>query len=1057
MMDFAVKTKQLRMTMQKLAICFAIFFQSLTIWGQKEIGNYHFFYYGSKDGLPQEDVLSIFQDRTGYIWFGTYSGTARYDGRKMDIYSTANGLAGNSTFDIAQDKGGNIFFATNNGVSVFENDTFETIYHGEVFNCIFVDYANRKWFYGDKNYALLTDDEKYMDTEDILRKNFDNIYSVVQHPDSSSVYLGTNKGFFHLTDDNQCIKINASSEIYYLYIDKDAYLWFTVGNHLYRIPLSEIHPGLKFSDKHLYSFLKQRVKKITQAADGDIWGITSGFVFQIQSFVQPPNIYNRTNGLSGYTVYSLLNDYENNIWIGLVGGAQKLGNRSVRRISPVELDGYVTTILEDQKGRIWFAMDNRVYYIYNNQIVHFSERLLSNASDIQSIYTAQLSNGNILIVYPEGLKVIDVNTLSTVYTRRFKESVEYVECVFVSSKDEIFISDSYNGILYHLRDYSSPLEKYNSDECSEVYMFAEYKGEVMATNDVGLCVFKGDYFEQILELDHAAWCLYVSGDNLWIGTEEGLGYYHSDSLHFIIENTVNTIAAGHDADHLWLGMNDGVYHVNIHDGTIEITITAKTGLPHGEISIGALMIDSNDLMWIGTFHGLAVFKYDDMPKILVAPRNHLMIKQDYTDVQTIDSYALKAFNHTIQFEMIALSFVHEADNTFEYVLESSSNDYLPVTKKESTAQFNNLPPGNYTFTFRNKSASGIWSDDTSISFFVPKPLWMKWWFYALCVLALSVFVYFLVQFFIKMLKEKNMQLEKIVMERTEQIQAQNEELATQNEELAQTYQTLQTIYDELEIYRTKLEDMVLEKTAELIKAKEKAEESDRLKSAFLANMSHEIRTPMNGIIGFLSHIENKDIPQDKVREYYKIIQNNVQRLLKLISDILDISKLEVDQLKIVKTQCQPNELMKELHIFYEESILSNSTRKLEMILDDQHFVPDLTISTDPFRLRQILTNLIDNSIKFTKIGYIEFGYELEGEYIKFHVTDTGIGMDSERLSFIFDRFRQADDSIAPKYGGAGLGLSISKELTRMLGGDMWAESEPDEGTTFYFTVLCEKV
>jgi len=254
-----------------------------------------------------------------------------------------------------------------------------------------------------------------------------------------------------------------------------------------------------------------------------------------------------------------------------------------------------------------------------------------------------------------------------------------------------------------------------------------------------------------------------------------------------------------------------------------------------------------------------------------------------------------------------------------------------------------------------------------------------------------------------------------------------------------------------------LEDMVLEKTAELIKAKEKAEESDRLKSAFLANMSHEIRTPMNGIIGFLNHIENNDVPQDKVKQYYKIIQNNVQRLLKLISDILDISKLEVDQLKIVKTHCRPNDLMKELYVFYEESILSTTKKKLEMILDDQHFVPDLTINTDPFRLRQVLINLIDNAIKFTKIGYIEFGYQMDGEHIRFHVRDTGIGMDSDRLKVIFDRFCQADDSIATKYGGAGLGLSISKELTYLLGGRMWAESELDMGTTFYFTILCEKV
>jgi len=1039
-----------------LVICFAVFLQCSMVCGQNEIGIYNFFHYGTKEGLPQEDVLSIFQDRKGYIWFGTYSGTARYDGRNMQVYSTANGLAGNSTLDIAQDNDGIIYFATNNGVSVLGNDSLHTLFKGEVFNYIFVDKANRKWFYGDKNFALLSDHEEDVDMEENLEKNFTHIYSVVQHPDSSSVYLATNNGLYYLTDNNQCIEICASSDIHHLYIDRDSYLWLAVGNLLYRIPLSEVHREIKFSDNYVYPFLKQRVKKITQAADGDIWGITSGFAFHIESFGQPPEIFNRTNGLAGYTVYSLMCDYENNTWIGFVGGAQKLGDKSVRRIAPVELDGYATMIHEDKKGRIWFTIDNGVYYIHNDNVVHFSKQLFSDMSEIQSIYSSQLSNGDILIVYPAGLSVIDVNTLSTIYKRRFEEHVEYVECVYVSPKNEIFISDSYNNILYYMHNYRSTLEKFDSDECAGVYMFAEYEGRVMATNETGLCVFSGDAFEQILELDHSAWCLYASGDDLWVGTEDGLGIYRSDSLHFIVEGTVNTITAGRDDDHLWLGMSDGVYHVNIHDGKMEITITAKTGLPYGEISIGALMTDSNDLLWIGTFHGIAVFEYGKMPKYFVAPRNDLTIMQNDIEVPSIDPSAIKAFSHSIYFEMKSLSFVHESDNVFEYVLEGGVNNYLPLTKKESIAQYNNLPPGNYTFMFRSKGATDIWSDYTSVTFFIPKPLWMQWWFYAVGVLALAVFIYFMVQLYVKILKEKNIQLEKIITERTEYITAQNEELAAQNEELAETYTALQLINDELENYKTKLEDMVLEKTAELVKAKDKAEESDRLKSAFLANMSHEIRTPMNGIIGFLNHIENKDLPQDKLKEYYKIIQNNVQRLLKLINDILDISKLEVDQLKIVKTTCRLNEIMNELFIFYDESVLHNSSKKLAIILDNNNIVPDLTIYTDSNRLRQILTNLIDNAIKFTKCGFIEFGYKLEEKHIRFHVRDTGIGMDKDRLNLIFDRFRQADDTIAPNYGGTGLGLTISRELSQLLGGEMWAESEPNYGSTFYFTILCDQ-
>ena len=490
---------------------------------------------------------------------------------------------------------------------------------------------------------------------------------------------------------------------------------------------------------------------------------------------------------------------------------------------------------------------------------------------------------------------------------------------------------------------------------------------------------------------------------------------------------------------------------------MDIAITDKTGLPHNEIAIGSLATDRNGLLWIGTYHGLAVFDFDKMPKYVTKPRNNLGIKQNGIEVQTINSADLPAYKHTLQFDMDALSFVIEKDNIFEYALKGSDSDSLFITTQEAMVRYTNLPPGNYTFMFRSKGHSDIWSDYIVVSFSVLKPFWRQWWFYTVCVLALAALVRILILFSIKIMKQKNRQLEQMVAERTAMIQAQNEELTTTNEELIETYSAMQRINEELESYKMNLEEMVMNKTAELLIAKEKAEESDRLKSAFLANMSHEIRTPMNGIVGFLNHIKSHDLSHDKMKEYHDIIHSNVQRLLKLINDILDISKLEVNQLKVVKTPCKLNDLMHELYVFYDETFLNDSAKKLAFVLNDSENIPDFTINVDPFRLRQILTNLIDNAIKFTKIGFIELGYRLDGTHILFHVSDTGIGMDGERLKVIFERFRQGDDSIATNYGGTGLGLAISRELVNLMGGEMWAESEQGKGTTFYFTILNEIV
>ena len=1041
----------------KTLLFVAALMYSPIIWGQRDIGHFNFAYYGSKEGLPQEDVLSMYQDQKGYIWFGTHSGTVRYNGRTTLLYNTANGLANNSVLDIAQDSNGVFYFATQNGVSVLENDSLYTIFQGDMFDFIYVDNSDRKWFYGEKKFALLTSNNEDYDLIADLEKNFERIYSVVQQPGSSLIYIATDKGLFCLTENNDCIKINSSPQINYLFIDNDSFFWIAVESRLYRIPLSELHPEMTFSARALYPFISHRVKKLTQALDGSIWGICSGFAFQIESFGRRPEIFNRANGLAGYTVYSLICDYENNTWIGGVGGAQKLNNKSIRRIVASELDGYVVTIKEDLKGRIWFTVDNHVCYIHDNKVVKFSENVFPDISEYQSIYMTTFSNGNILIICPVGLCVVDVNNLSTIYSRRFENQIGYVECAFISSKNEIFISDSYNSVLYYMRDYRSALVRYQSDETSGVYMFGEYNGQIVATNDAGLCVYTGNFFEQILEIDCSAWCLYVSGDTLWIGTEEGLGLLKGDSLQYVFhDGVVNSITSGRDKGHLWLGMNDGLRHVDMNDnGRTTLTLTDKTGLPHNEIAIGALMNDSNDLLWIGTYKGLAVFDHSKLPKLFVKPRNSLIIRQDGEEVKEIASSALKAFNHSIQFEMTVLSFVYEADDIFEYALKGSSKDSVFVITGESTARYTNLPPGDYTFIFRSKGFYDVWSDYTSVHFYVPKPFWMQFWFYAICLMAAIIIIRLTIFWSVKLLKQRNKQLEEIVAERTVLIRKQNKELAVQHEELLETYSALQQSNAELEIYKNNLEDMVLEKTAALIKAKEKAEESDRLKSAFLANLSHEIRTPMNGIIGFLNHIEYKDLAQDKLKEYYKIINSNIQRLLKMVNDVLDMSKLEVDQLTIVKAPCKLNELMHELFVFYNDSILSGSKKKLELILNDAETVPDLTINIDSARLKQILTNLIDNAIKFTKLGYIEFGYKISDGYAQFHVTDTGVGMDENGVNVIFERFRQADDTIAQKYGGTGLGLAISKELTNLMGGKIWAESEKGKGSTFYFTVLLE--
>ncbi|HAF27664.1 MAG TPA: hypothetical protein DCG75_01330 [Bacteroidales bacterium] len=270
----------------------------------------------------------------------------------------------------------------------------------------------------------------------------------------------------------------------------------------------------------------------------------------------------------------------------------------------------------------------------------------------------------------------------------------------------------------------------------------------------------------------------------------------------------------------------------------------------------------------------------------------------------------------------------------------------------------------------------------------------------------------------------------------------------------------QRIEEELHQYQALLEEKVKARTIELLEAKEKAEESDRLKSAFLANMSHEIRTPMNAIIGFSDLLTDPDLTSDQKHELINHINKNSNTLVYLIDDIIDIAKIEAGQLKINKTECNINQILSDV---YQSFIETNSIKedgpvklKLEKGIQNDNF----TIHTDPVRFQQILINLIGNSLKYTELGYVECGYQVKTDttnsYLEFYVKDTGIGIPKSKHKHIFERFSKIEDSKTKLYRGTGLGLTITKNLVEMLGGKIWLESEEQKGSTFYFTIPVEE-
>lgn len=253
-----------------------------------------------------------------------------------------------------------------------------------------------------------------------------------------------------------------------------------------------------------------------------------------------------------------------------------------------------------------------------------------------------------------------------------------------------------------------------------------------------------------------------------------------------------------------------------------------------------------------------------------------------------------------------------------------------------------------------------------------------------------------------------------------------------------------TLTNTLEALRNKNEELFL--------SKEKAEESERLKSAFLANMSHEIRTPMNGILGFASLLEDTDLSGETQQEYIKIIEKSGTRMLNIINDIIDISKIESGLMKVDIKESNINEQIEYIYTFFKPEVEAKG-----MTLSYKNALParEAVIQTDREKVYAILTNLVKNAIKYSEHGAIEFGYELiesGNKHLLFYVKDTGLGVPKDRQEAIFERFVQADMIDSRDHQGAGLGLAITKAYVEMLGGKIWVESEEGIGSRFYFTL-----
>lgn len=748
--------------------------------------------YGADDGLPQEDIFSIFQDHKGYLWFGTNSGAVRYNGREMVVFNHEQGLPGNSVRDIKQDRSGTMYFATTSGIAKFRNDTtVEILLEGISFNKIYIDSNNNRWFLGNNGV--------YMENEEgdirMLNNEFpvlpDLVYYMTEDPRTGNLLLATILGVYLYDRENEQVTQLSNTDSYSLFIDVNDSLWISTRDGLCITDLDDLVQH-RF-DSPLYNLNKRLnfpvniISDITTNKFGSVWLVTESKIMQVISTDQEPIVYEQEIGIKNNKILSFMIDREDNLWIGFSGGLQRLtSRRGLRNFYPGIIDSYIYSIFEDPQKRIWITSDNGIFYFRDGQLINFTPEMGTGSSKFTGTL---LPNDNILLANSEGLYEVNTQSLKVMRHNPFSQVAHTIENIFVSSRGEIFLLTGINGIIYYFPQFNAQPIPLKNRYTGNMFQLIELDGKVIGGNTNGFVVFNGETFELLQETGCSIWSLNTREDQIWVGTDCGIGMVRDgrfdmmELFAFDRELVIKSILPAKNRNYLWLGTNKGFIYFNTETKKYEFTVNTKDGLSGDEITPGGLFMDHDDLLWVGTYHGISNFNI------------RATTTQNYTPVCYIEKMFLNGerirpengqiFAHdenNFIFEISALSFTDETSIEYEYYLRGTGNQYSSYHRgREYKAYYSNLPPGDYEFIYKAKGKNNIWGYAEKYQFTIRTAWYNTWLFRSLVIVMFIGFTFLFYQVRIRTIKAQKKKLEQLVRERTNELEVANTEIETQRD------------------------------------------------------------------------------------------------------------------------------------------------------------------------------------------------------------------------------------------------------------------------------------
>ena len=1041
----------------------------------RDLDNFERIEYPNPQGKKFDNhVLVIYEDSHNNLWIGTDYGVFILDRDKKKFTASFDDLGNKEDTgtcnEIIEDKNGNIWIALYGGGLIRYNlRTKEFVRYTsrhpqmplkeDFLQSLMIDDRNNLWIgYNSKGIQVINERNEILasyenNPKDPYSLNNNIVFSMIRALDSK-ILIGTDGGgidvfdqgskrFTHNTVSESEFSL-LSNTVQNVYVDRDGIIWagcWGGGISIYdkRFDRFTLY---KQGKKDEYSLGGTSVTSFTQDRNGNIWVSTDGgginfFNKQKRNFFRYQHDNQNQNTLTNNKVLALQADNKGGLWAGMWQGGLnyfKIDGNNLKLIKKYDLldpdnpnSNCVFNIYFSPSGDLWIGNYSSGIYKFDPATETF-----------------------IHINLPGGLT-------------RFQT----IRDIYCDSRNDMWFATEYNG-LFRMKHETGEMES---------FIHTENDSSSLINNSVSVI------YED-------------SRKRLWIGVDDGgLNLFQPEKrsfVHYTTENGLpdNTVVGILEDSNgsLWLSSHGGLTRATfLTEGETPVlefrNFNVQDGLQGQVFNRWAYFKSTSGEMYFGGLNGFNVFQPDSLEDNNVVPVVHftdfLLFNKSVPiggknspltkHISQTKKIILKHNQSFFTFRFIALNYVFSEKNQYAYKMEGFDMDWNYVGNK-TEATYTNLDPAEYTFRVKASNNDGIWNEEgVSVDIEILPPWWKTLWFKILvpALLLLSFLGFY--RYRTNRFRNNQILLEKMVKERTKELQAINvslkekqQEINQQKEELQIQKNTLQEANDvlltqqkriveqnkELDKHRYELEAMISERTKELEEAKKKAEESDSLKSAFLANMSHEIRTPMNAIVGFAGLLNEPEITTEEKADYVKHIQTNSETLLMLINDILDLSMIEANQVQIRKEPFLLNELID--HV-YSIHALNNKNPELQLVLNNALHHENLWLNTDQLRLKQILTNFMNNACKFTEKGTVELGVLKSGDWLCIYVKDTGIGIEEKDLDHLFKRFRKLGQSATNYVRGTGLGLAISKRLAELLGGTIEVRSEFGKGSIFTFS------